>query len=237
MRPAGQGRAIANGASVTTMKNSTPISAPRPHRQPHVAQAGGERTHVRSPKMAQAEAGAGQPQFARAFEPDRAMGGGEDETALGEVPRHEGGERRLGSGVERGRRFIEQPERPFDGDQARDREPPPLAGGQIGGRQMGDGAKADGRERRFRSRFAAAQKLRPKGQILAHRQRRFQGVEMAEIMGLLADSELRIAPLKRQPPACHEHQPRHQAQQRRLPRPVGPADDQRLPGVDGKAQA
>ena len=39
--------------------------------------------------------------------------------------------------VERRGRLVEQPDRPLDGEQPGDRQPPPLAGREVGGRQVG----------------------------------------------------------------------------------------------------
>ena len=178
-----------------------------------------------------------QPQLLRPFKPNRAVGGSENEAALCQVARHQAGKRGLGGGVKGGGRLVQQPQRPPHRDQARDREPAPLPGGQVGSRQVGEGAQADRRQRRLGFRRAAAKETGPEIEVFSHRQGRFQRIEMPEVMGLLAHRELRIAPLQREPPPADMHQPRDQPQQRGFPRPVGPDNYQRLPGSHGKSYA
>ena len=84
------------------------------------------------------------------------MGGGHNEPAARQVLSHEAGKVGLGRNVERGGRLIEQPDRSLDGDQPGDREAAPLAGRQIGGRELCNAIEADRRERSLRQR-----RLRP----------------------------------------------------------------------------
>jgi len=97
------------------------------------------------------------------------------EAAAREVLAHEPGELRLRGHVERGRRLVEEPKRPLDGDEARDGEAPPLAGRQIGGRQLRYAGEPDCFEG-GRTVFAAAQEARPEGKILGNRERRLERV-------------------------------------------------------------
>ena len=97
--------------------------------------------------------------------PERPMGGRENEAALGQMRAHQAGEALLRRGVERADRLVEQPDRPFDGDQPRDRQPAALAGREIGGRQVGQRVEPDRVERLGRCRRAwRAEKAGPKAQ-------------------------------------------------------------------------
>ncbi|MFK4490453.1 hypothetical protein ABIA45_005531 [Bradyrhizobium sp. USDA 336] len=62
----------------------------------------------------------------------------------------------------------------------------------------------------------AAEKISPKRQVFGHAQRRLQGVAMAEIVALLRQGQLAIAPLQRDRPAGRNEQARDQPQQRGL---------------------
>ena len=64
-------------------------------------------------------------------------------SAAGEVLPHQPGERVLGLAVERRGWLVEQPQRPFDGQEAGDGEPPPLSGRQVCGRQVGQRRQPD----------------------------------------------------------------------------------------------
>ena len=84
-------------------------------------------------------------------------------------PSHQLGEARLRGRVERRGRLVEQPDRPLDRDQPRDRQPPPLPGRQIGRRQVGQRREIDrlqrgrdgARRRRRESRPRIAGSRRP----------------------------------------------------------------------------
>ena len=84
--------------------------------------------------------------------------------AAGEVAAHQSGERVLRRAVERRGRLVEQPDRPLHRDEPRDRQPPPLAGGQIAGGQLAPRRRARPRPARRRPR-AAAEIVRPEVEI------------------------------------------------------------------------
>ena len=92
----------------------------------------------------------------------RAMGGRQNEAALGEMRPHQAGEAVLGGGVQRAGGLVQQPDRAFDGDEAGDRQPPALAGGQVGGGQVGQFVEADRGEGRVDICGLRAQKSGPK---------------------------------------------------------------------------
>ena len=75
------------------------------------------------------------PQFPR-LDPERGMGGGDDDAAACEMVAHHAGEQVLPGGIERRGRLVQQPDRPAHHEQAGDRKPPPLAGREIRRRQM-----------------------------------------------------------------------------------------------------
>ena len=98
----------ANGMTATRMrKNTTPTDAPPPMRRA-----------MRHSRMNRASAGVtsrrrvrrrAEPQFLRAIQSEGAMSGGDEDSAALEMRPHDGGERALSGGVERGRRLVEQP--------------------------------------------------------------------------------------------------------------------------------
>src|SRR5262249_43943257 len=178
-----------------------------------------------------------QRQFLRRVQSDRSVGGGDNESAPGEMGAHEIGQHRLRRRVERRGRFIEQPDGPLDRDQARKREPAPLSGGEIDRGQMGEPIEADGGKGGIALSRAAAEKVRPEVEILPHRQRWFQCVLVAEIVGLLADGELPTTPLEREPPLLWPHQARDQAKRGGFAAAVGAGHQQRFARADRKAQS
>ena len=93
-----------------------------------------------------------QPQLARPLEPDRAVCGRDDQAAAGEMLTHQPARRVLRRRVERRGRLVEQPDRALHGDQPGERQPPPLAGRQIGRRQFRQRRETDRRQRRLDQR-------------------------------------------------------------------------------------
>ncbi len=75
------------------------------------------------------------------------MGCGKDQAAAGDVLPHEFAQALLCCGIERAGRLVKQPDRTLDGEDAGDREPAPLPGGKIGGRQVGKGIEPNRRQR------------------------------------------------------------------------------------------
>ena len=130
------------------------------------------------------------------------MGGGEDETAGGQVLAHNDGELALRGGVERGRRFVEQPDRPRRDQEPGERDAALLAGGQRPRREIGDMGEAEPIERRDPRRAGgiAAERVGPEGEIFAGGERALQRVGVAEIVRLLANSGLRRPALERERP-------------------------------------
>ena len=123
------------------------------------------------------------------------MGRRDDQPAVAEMGPHQAVEPLLGCRVERGGGLVEEPQRPRDRDHAGKRQPAPLAGREVAGRNIGEVAEADSIEAAFR-RFPLAggglgvEEAHPEGEVFHHRKGPFEGVEMAEIVGLLADAEL-----------------------------------------------
>ena len=174
-------------------------------------------------------------QFARALEPDRPVRRGHDHAAGGEMAAHQLGQPRLRRRVERRGRLVEQPDRPLDRDQPRDRQPPPLPGRQIGRRQVGERGELDRRQRGRRRRRRPPEILGPELQVFGDRQRRLQRVLVAEIMRLLGDACASASPpVEREPPAGEPHQPGDHAQQRGFAGAVAAGHQQRLAAVDGE---
>ena len=221
----------ANGISVTTTrKNSTPISAPPP-----------TRTAMRMSRMRIAARAVMTPaspsRNSRAVSsPMRAVGGRQDEAAPGQMRPHQAGEAVLGGGVERAGGLVQQPDRALDGDEAGDRQPPALACRQVGGGQIGQFVEADRGEGWVDICGLGAQKSGPKSQVFGDRQRRFQGVQVAEIVRLLGDGQFRIAAFQAELALGEADQADDGAQQRRFPGAVAAGDRQSLAGGHGKAK-
>ena len=88
------------------------------------------------------------PQLLRALEPERRVGGGDDDAAAVEMRLHDRGEGGLRGGVERGRRLVEEPERPVGDEEAGERDAPLLPGRERARREIDHMGEADPRERR-----------------------------------------------------------------------------------------
>src|SRR5208282_3829301 len=138
-----------------------------------------------------------------------------------EMRLHEPPKALLGGGVEGGGGLVEQPDRPRYRQHPRQRQPPPLPGREVTGRQMTEFAETDGLEAALRcpllsaSRFAV-EETRPEGEVFHDGKRRFQRVEMADIMGLLADAEFAVASGQRDGALGRANQSGDEAQQRAL---------------------
>ncbi len=128
------------------------------HGDAHVAdEDGGERAHG-SPLAGRT---ASSRSSVRPPSPIGAMRRRQDEAASGQMRPHQIAEALLRRGVERARRLVEQPDRPLDREQPRDRQPPALAGRQIGGGQIGERVEADRRERRVDDLGRCARRRKP----------------------------------------------------------------------------
>ncbi len=90
------------------------------------------------------------------------MGRGDHDAAACEMIAHQSDEEVLAFGVERGGRFVQQPDRPSRDQQPRDRKPSALASGEVGGGQMGRMVKTDGGEASAGVIRFAAEKSRQK---------------------------------------------------------------------------
>ena len=183
---------MANGiTTTTTRKNSTPTKAPPPTRTAR------RRSRTTRAESAVMHGVPGEPEFVIG-QRQRLVGGRHHQAAGGEMRGDQLEQPALRGDVERGGRLVEQPQRPVDDEQAGQRQPPPLAGRQILRRQLGELAERHPVERVVaRQAAAAAERGDPEIEVLGHRQRRLQRVEMAEIVRLLADRKLGVAALQR----------------------------------------
>jgi hypothetical protein len=86
-------------------------------------------------------------QFLRDAQPEFAMCCRENKTAIGEMGSHEAGQADLAGAVEGAGRLVEEPDRPFDDEEPRDRKTPALAGRKISCRQSCNSAKPNRVER------------------------------------------------------------------------------------------
>ena len=110
-----------------------------------------------------------EPNLARGGKPERAMGCGQDEAAVGEMRPHELGQALLRDGIQRAQRLIEQPDRARDDEEAGDREAAALPRREIGGGEVGERFEPDPRQRLADSGGSGAEKVGPELQILAYR--------------------------------------------------------------------
>jgi hypothetical protein len=90
------------------------------------------------------------------------MGCGENNSAAAQMRIHKAGDHRLPRRVERRCRFVQQPDRTIDRDQAGDRQAAALAGRQESSRQMRGVAQTDGLKAGCSINGLAAEKSRQK---------------------------------------------------------------------------
>ena len=88
---------------------------------------------------------------------------------------HQPGERLLRGGVERGGRLVEEPEGAARDEQAGERQPPALAGREIGDGRSRRVREPDRLERLAGRRGRVAEKVAGEGEVLGRRQRRSSG--------------------------------------------------------------
>ena len=151
-------------------------------------------------------------QLLGAVEPECAMHRRNDDAAFGKVCAHDAAKLLLSCGVERAGRLVKEPHRAFHGEKAGDRKAPPLACGKVGGGEVDKRLEPD-RGKRLRNFGGGAEKTRPEAEVLADRKRRFQRILVAEIMGLLADRQFRVASCQIEPSGGDAHQANNHAQQ------------------------
>jgi hypothetical protein len=121
------------------------------------------------------------------------MGRGHDQAALAQMRLQQSCEAVLRTGIKRAGWLIEQPDRTFHRDQSGNGQPPALPRRKVGGRQIDQVFKTDRSKRSADLRAWRTKKARPELKVFADRERRLQGVLMAEIMRLLRDCQFGIA--------------------------------------------
>jgi hypothetical protein len=156
-------------------------------------------------------------QFPRPAQSKRAVRRRQNKPAAGKVGLHEIHKPIPPCGIKRAGRLVEQPDRPFDGEQPCDRKAPPLACRQISRRQRRNGAKPNQFEGVLHFVGVGAKKGGPKMQILVDRERWFHRVLVAEIMRLFANAELGIPTFQPKPAAGWADETGDDAQERRFP--------------------
>src|ERR1700738_2992403 len=82
----------------------------------------------------------------------------------------------------------------------------------------------------------AIEKIAPEGEVFRNGQRGLERIEMAEIVGLLADGEVGITALQHDLPPAWTDEPCDQPQERLFPCPVWSCDRERFAAHHGKAQ-
>ena len=161
----------------------------------------------------------------------------QDQSLAGQVGPHEPRQHLLRQGIKRSGGLVEQPDRPVDRNQARQRQAPTLPGGEIVRGQPRQPVEADRRQGRVSFCRLPTEEICPERQILAHRQRGLERILVAQIVGVLADGQLGVAALEHELSRVRPDQARDQAKQRGLARAVGAGDEQGLAGIECKAQA
>ena len=127
----------------------------------------------------------------QALDAERRMRGRDDHPAAPKVRVCHRRKHRLSFGVERGERFVEQPQRPRRDQEPRKRQPPLLAGREHAGRQVGQAIESERGERRYSVGPSTEQRTH-EIEILFGRERGLYAVEMADEM----DRRLRRLPLQ-----------------------------------------
>ena len=163
---------------------------------------------------------------------------GDDHSATGQVIAHQVGQPFLRRRIERRGGLVEQPDRPWHGDKAGNRQPPALTGRQIGGgqdRRAGARSTASSAGSMARS---GTQKFGPESQVFADRKRRLHRVLMAEIVRLFGNRACR-APLRRASsrPAAIRTRPAIIRSREDLPAPLRPVTTMASPGGQAEAHA
>src|SRR5262249_14947393 len=79
------------------------------------------------------------------------------------------------------------------------------------------------------------QKTHPEIEVFKHREGGFEGILVAQIVGLLCHGQLRVAAAQDQGSPARPQQPGHEAQQGRFSRTVGAGDEECLAQPDRKA--
>jgi hypothetical protein len=161
------------------------------------------------------------------------VGGGDDEAARREVLAHHIGEDHLAGRVEGGGGFIEKPDWALDREETREREAPPLARGEVAGREPGEALEPHRTESLIGS-ASSTQKLGPEIQVLRHGQRGFERVEVRQVMRLFGKDHVRPSTLKPDRAFARPQQSGDDPQQRGLARPVRAGQHQGLPGLRRK---
>ena len=167
------------------------------------------------------------------------MGGRHDQAAAGEMLAHQRRQHRLRGGVERRGRLVEQPDRPLHRDQARDRQPPPLPGREIGRRQVGEcrrGRRAAQRRRHWPVSAAAeevASRTRGSPPPTATASARPGGRDNGPARRWSARGR---RPRARAGPAIGRTSPAIMRSSEDLPAPLGPVTSSASPAADREAE-
>jgi hypothetical protein len=113
--------------------------------------------------------------------------------------------------VKRGARLVEEPQGTLHSKQAGEREPPPLSRREVACRQMREGVEPYTRER-GRDLSATSEKIAPEDEVLLDRERWFEGILVADIVGLFSYGEFRVAAVENEPALAWADEPGHDAE-------------------------
>ena len=102
----------------------------------HLPPQRGKGFRLRAHRSRRRPRGCAEPQLPRAVEPQRRVGRGDDDSAAAQARLHGRRESGLGGGVERGRRFVEQPKRAIGDEETGERHAPPLPGREQAGGEI-----------------------------------------------------------------------------------------------------
>ena len=159
------------------------------------------------------------------------MGRGKHQAAAVEVGVDQGGDQRFALGVERGGRFVEEPERAVEQQQPGEHQPAGLAGGEVAGIKGGDRPEADGLEGRQDRGGWPAVEGSPEAEVLGDRQARLDRGAVAEKTDGGFAAFLRIAATDGEAACGRMDDAGNDQQQRRFSRPVGAAQLDDLAGI------
>ena len=140
-------------------------------------------------------------------------------------------EHRLRRRIERRGRLVQQPERAIHRDQPRDRQPPPLAGGKIGGGKVA--MPPSPTPSSAGDRGVAAEIARPE-RSFRDGERQLERVLVAQIVRLLAEGGVAVAAFKSSRPAASRTRPATSRSSEDLPAPFGPLTSRASPAPTAK---
>jgi len=166
--------------------------------------------------------------------------GGQDHAPARQVLGHQFGGDAAPRLIQRGQRFVQQPQGARGGDQARQRQPPPLPRRQLARLQIQQGRQLQPLDGRVHGGGRTAQPFDLKAQLLPRRALGLQTLVMAQQVKRCAPRrlglDLAVRIVKNDRACIGPDKARHGAQQAGLARAIGPGQGRRLARRQGEGQ-